>query len=147
MLMDLIPLVGGGIFGAGVKLFSLSMENKRNQTEMLIKMNQKRQEAVNDVNEMAANNGFFAWTRRVLAISVTLMIASLIFLPYLNPNIPVNIMTTSTEGGSYLFGLIDTKVTQEVWIQLKGIVFHPVVGDAFLSVIGAYFGASIAGRN
>lgn len=146
MLTDLIPMIGGGVFGAAVKLFSLSMENKRRQQEMIIQMNQKRQDAINDVNTVASNNGFFAWTRRVLALSVTLMIAALIFLPYLNPNIPVNIMTTATEGGSYLFGLVDTKVTHEVWIQLKGIVFHPVVGDAFLSVIGAYFGASIAGR-
>lgn len=144
MIMDLIPLIGGGVFGAVVKLFSLSMENKRQQTDMLISLNQTKQKSIDSVNQVAENNPWFAWTRRVLALSVTLMLGSLIFLPFLNPNIPINIMTTTTDGGSYLFGLIDTKTSKEIWVQLKGIVFHPVVADAFLAIIGAYFGASIS---
>lgn len=147
MLLELLPLIGGGIFGAVVKLISISMENKRNQNEMLINLHKVQQDAHNDANDHAANNQWFAWTRRALALAVTAMLASLIFLPFLDPTIPVNIMTEVTHGGSYLFGLIDTKVTEEVWLQLQGIVFHPVVGDAFLAIIGAYFGSSIASRS
>lgn len=143
-MFELIPLIGGGIFGAVVKLFAMSMENKKRQNEMLISTIQAKSKTVAEVNEVAANNPFFAWTRRVIALSLTAMIGALIFLPYLNPNIPVNVIANATEGGSYLFGLIDTKVTQQTWIQLKGVVFHPVVGDAFLAVIGCYFGQSAA---
>lgn len=147
MLLELIPLIGGGIFGAVVKLISISMENKRNQNEMLINLHKKRQESIDSVNETANQNEGFAWTRRALALAVTAMLAALIFLPYIDPSIPVNIMTEVTTGGQYLFGLIDTTVTKEVWLQLSGIVFHPVVGDAFLAIIGAYFGSSIAARS
>lgn len=146
MLMDLLPLIGGGIFGAVVKLFSMSMENKRRQNEMLISSLQAKQKAINDVNEHAANNEYFAWTRRIIALSVTAMIGALIFLPYLNPDMTVNMMTTATDGGTYLFGLFDTKVTKDVWVQLQGVVFHPILASSYQAIVGCYFGASIAGR-
>ena len=143
MLMELIPLIGGGVFGAVVKLFSMSMDNKAKQHEMLIQMHQKRQASIDAVNEVAGSNVYFAWTRRVLAIAVTAMVGSLIFLPYADPDITVNVANEVVSGRSYLFGLIDTRRTVEVWTQLNGIVFHPIAGNAFLTIIGVYFGASI----
>lgn len=147
MLSELIPLLGGAIFGGVLKLIAISMENKRRQQEFIINLSQKKQESIDKSNDMAIKSEWFSWTRRVIALSLTVMIASVIFLPMIDPSIPVNIMTTSTDGGRYLFGLIDTTVTKEVWVELKGIVLLPVVHQSFLAVVGCYFGSSIANRS
>ena len=142
-LMDLIPLIGGGLFGAIFKMISINMDNKRIQQEMIINLSSKKQEHVDKANEMASKNEWFAWTRRVIALSLTAMIGSLLIIPLYNPDVPINIMNTASDGASYLFGLIDTRTTKEIWVELKGIVVLPVVQDAFLAVIGTYFGSSL----
>ena len=58
---------------------------------------------------------------------------------------PVNVLQEIQTGGSYLFGLIDTTKVEQRWVQLEGSVVLPVVVPSFQAIIGAYFGASIAG--
>jgi len=49
-------------------------------------------------------------------------------------------------GKGVLFGLIDTTQVEEKWVQLQGSVVLPVIIPSFQAIIGAYFGASIAGK-
>lgn len=146
-LIELLPMICGGIFGAVVKLISINMENKRIQQEMIINLSQKRQDNINKVNEMANDNHWFAITRRIIALMLTLMVGFVVFAPIIDPNMPIFSQETVTEGGKYLFGLIDTTKSKIVWTELKGFVMHPVVVDTFQVVVGTYFGASISKRS
>lgn len=142
MLTELLPLIGGGLFGAIVKLISLNMQNKAEERKAMFDAFSARQNAIESVNKHSMTDKGFAFTRRIIALSITAIIVLVAVFPIMQP---VNVLQEIQTGGSYLFGLIDTtQVTQE-WVQLKGSVVLPVVIPSFQAIIGAYFGASIAG--
>jgi len=143
MLMEILPLVGGGVFGALVKLLSMGMQNKADERKAMFQAFSKQQESINAANEMAANNSSFAFTRRIIALSITFIIVLIAVFPLSQP---VNVIQEIQTGGSYLFGLVDTTSIKQEWVQLQGSVVLPVVIPSFQAIIGAYFGASIAGN-
>lgn len=143
MLTEILPLIGGGIFGAVVKLFSMSMQNKAEERKATLNALSARQDNINQVNEVASNNNYFAFTRRVIALSITSVIVLLALFPIVQP---INVLQEVQTGGSYLFGLIDTTQVEQKWVQLQGSVVLPVIIPSFQAIIGAYFGASIAGK-
>ena len=143
MLTEILPLVGGGIFGAVVKLLSMGMQNKAEERKEMFQAFAARQGAIDKVNEVASSNSAFAFTRRVIALSITAVIVMLALAPIAQP---VNVLQEIQTGGSYLFGLIDTTQIKQQWVQLEGSVVLPVIIPSFQAIIGAYFGASIAGR-
>ena len=141
MLMELLPLIGGGIFGAVVKLFAMSMQNRADNSKQMIDALKAQAGVIQQVNEVASKNSGFAFTRRVIALALTAIIVVIALFPMIQP---INVMTEVTTGGEYLFGLIDTRETKEVWNQLQGSVILPVIVPSFQAIIGTYFGASIA---
>jgi hypothetical protein len=143
MLTEILPLVGGGIFGAVVKLLSMGMQNKAEERKEMFQAFAARQGAIDKVNEVASSNSYFAFTRRVIALSITAVIVMLALAPIAQP---VNVLQEIQTGGSYLFGLIDTTQIKQQWVQLEGSVVLPVIIPSFQAIIGAYFGASIAGK-
>ena len=143
MLTEILPLVGGGIFGAVVKLLSMGMQNKADERKAMFDAFSARQGAIDKVNEVASSNSYFAFTRRIIALSVTAVIVLLALFPIVQP---INVLQEIQTGGSYLFGLIDTTQVEQKWVQLQGSVVLPVIIPSFQAIIGAYFGASIAGR-
>ena len=143
MITEILPLVGGGIFGAVVKLFSMGMQNKADERKAMFDAFSARQGAIDKVNEVASSNSYFAFTRRVIALSVTAVIVLLALFPIVQP---INVLQEIQTGGSYLFGLIDTTQVEQEWVQLQGSVVLPVIIPSFQAIIGAYFGASIAGK-
>jgi hypothetical protein len=143
MLTEILPLIGGGIFGAVVKLLSMSMQNKADERKAMFDAFSARQGAIDEVNKVAATNSYFAFTRRVIALSITLVIVLLALFPIVQP---INVLQEIQTGGSYLFGLIDTTQIEQKWVQLQGSVVLPVIVPSFQAIIGAYFGASIAGK-
>ena len=143
MLTEILPLVGGGIFGAVVKLLSMGMQNKADERKAMFDAFSARQGAIDKVNEVASSNSYFAFTRRIIALSVTAVIVLLALFPIVQP---INVLQEIQTGGSYLFGLIDTTQVEQKWVQLQGSVVLPVIIPSFQAIIGAYFGASIAGK-
>jgi len=141
MLMELLPLVGGGVFGAVVKLFSMSMQNKAEQHKQTMEAFSVRDQQIQHLNKTATTNSGFAFTRRTIALAITAIIVVIALVPY---DQGINVITEVKTGGSYLFGLIDTTQTEQVWTTLKGLVILPVVSTSFQAIVGAYFGASIA---
>ena len=142
-MIELLPLIGGGIFGAVVKLFSMSMQNKAEQHKQTMEAFSARDKQIQHLNQTATTNKGFAFTRRIIALSITGIIVGIALFPFSDT---INVMTEVKTGGSYLFGLIDTTQTTEVWKQLKGLVILPVVSSSFQAIVGAYFGASIASK-
>lgn len=146
MLESLLPLIGGGIFGALVKLISLKMQMNNEEHKQTMEALSKKREIINDVNKIAITNKGFAWTRRFIVISITLIVLGAFFIPYIGGDVIVNVQNIKETGSSYLFGLIDTKNQVKEWIQLNGAIILPEVGYSFQAIIGTYFGASIADR-
>lgn len=143
MLTELLPLIGGGLFGAIVKLISMGMQNKAEERKEMFQAFKAQQGSIDSANKMAETNSGFAFTRRVIALSITAIIVLVAVAPIMQP---VNVLQEIQTGGSYLFGLIDTTNIKQEWVQLHGSVVLPVVIPSFQAIVGAYFGASIAGR-
>lgn len=143
MLTELLPLIGGGLFGAIVKLISIGMQNKAEERKEMFQAFKAQQGSIDSANKMAETNSGFAFTRRIIALSITAIIVLVAVAPIMQP---VNVLQEITTGGSYLFGLIDTTNIKQEWVQLHGSVVLPVVIPSFQAIVGAYFGASIAGR-
>lgn len=143
MITEILPLIGGGIFGAVVKLLSMGMQNKAEERKAMFDAFSARQGAIDKVNEVASTNNYFAFTRRIIALSITSVIVLLALFPIVQP---INVLQEVQTGGSYLFGLIDTTQIEQKWVQLQGSVVLPVIIPSFQAIIGAYFGASIAGK-
>lgn len=143
MLTELLPLIGGGLFGAIVKLISMGMQNKAEERKEMFQAFKAQQGSIDSANKMAETNSGFAFTRRIIALSITAIIVLVAVAPIMQP---VNVLQEIQTGGSYLFGLIDTTNVKQEWVQLRGSVVLPVVIPSFQAIVGAYFGASIAGR-
>lgn len=141
-MLELLPLIGGGIFGAVVKLISLGMQGKAEERRAMFQALNKQQENYTVTNAVASENKGFAFTRRIIALAVTLIIVLLAIYPFTSQ---INVMQEVQTGGRYLFGLIDTSKIKQEWVQLEGSVVLPVIIPSFQAIIGAYFGASIAG--
>lgn len=144
ILMQLLPLIGGGIFGAFVKLKSMEIQNKKEEHQMMLATMSKKAEIISEVNKIAVENKGFSFARRTIAFAVTSIIVIIAILPLFIPSLGINVLTEVQEGGSYLFGLIDTTETKQVWVKLQGAVLIPEVALSFQAIVGAYFGASIA---
>ena len=143
MLTELLPLIGGGLFGAIVKLISIGMQNKADERKEMFQAFRAQQGSIDSANKQAETNSGFAFTRRIIALSITAIIVLVAVAPIMQP---VNVLQEIQTGGSYLFGLIDTTNVKQEWVQLHGSVVLPVVIPSFQAIVGAYFGASIAGK-
>lgn len=141
-LMAFLPELAGGLFGAVITLMSQSMKDKAQVHTMLIDTLKVQAGIHNKTNEMADKNVGFAWTRRVIALAVTSVVVGAFWWNGSEIVVPREI----TEGGKYLFGLIDTTVTNTVYEPVKGSLILPELITSFRVIIGAYFGASIAKR-
>jgi len=144
-LIQLLPLIGGGVFGAVTKLISMKAQNKKEEQQMMMALLSKQKEAISEVNNLAVKNQGFSFARRTIAFSITAIIVIIAIIPLFVETFPINVLEKVTTGGEYIFGLIDTRETHETWVKLKGAVLVKEVGLSFQAIIGAYFGASIAG--
>lgn len=142
-MIELIPLIGGGLFGAIVKLFSMGMEARREERNGVIEALKAQSGVIDQMNNQVNTNKGFAITRRIIALSITAVVV-LISLNATDGG--VYVMEEIRTGGKYLFGLIDTTNVEQVWTKLEGAVLLPVVSQSFQAIVGAYFGASIAGN-
>ncbi|MEO1942857.1 MAG: hypothetical protein ABGY11_01020 [Candidatus Thioglobus sp.] len=141
MFATILPLIGGGIFGAIVKLISLSMQNKANEKKAMFDAFSARQGSISEANKFATSHKAFAFTRRIIALSITAVIVVVALYPMSQP---INVLQEIQHGGEFLFGFINTRTTSQEWVQLTGSVILPVIMPSFQAIVGAYFGASIA---
>jgi hypothetical protein len=139
--MNVLPLIGGGIFGAMLKLWANAQQAKADQHKRTMEALTKQHEQVNVVNKHAEENKGFAWTRRFIVVAVTSVIIGAFWYSG-----AITIPTEVTEGGSYLWGLIDTtEIVTEYKTIDTGKVVLPVLIPSFQAIIGTYMGSSIVG--
>lgn len=139
MLVTLLPLIGGGVFGAVLKLMSNSQQIRGDYNRDMFKAFTAQQGSVNSANDMARSSVGFAWTRRFIVVAVTSVIVASFWMS------PVNVPIEVTSGASYLFGLIDTTITNTTFVPLEGHTVLPVIMPTFQAIVGLYMGSSIVG--
>lgn len=140
LLQSLLPVVSGGIFGAFVKMWSMSQQDKADREKSLIEGLTKTQESQNQANEQANKNERFSMTRTIIALSITSVLVGAFWFGD-NVSVPI---TTQT-GGSYLFGLIDTSKEIVEYVTVNNVVLKDTL-LAFQFIVGLYFGNNIATR-
>ncbi len=140
LLTNLLPLIGGGIFGAVLKLWANAQQAKADYNkQMFHAIKGDRQERTEIRNNPSKG---FAWTRRFIVLAVTSVIIGAFWIEG-GVTVPIEV----TEGATYLFGLIDTRTTETIYEVLEdGRVVLPVMMPSFQAIIGFYLGQSTVGN-
>ena len=135
-------MLGGGVFGAFLKIWKQSSENRHERMLAGMKIDQLNAKLISEARQN--NEKGFSWTRRVIAISCVLVI---VILPkvaaFFNPEIAIWVSAEVLDPG-FMFFTEDKTITE--WNRLTGIVITPMDNMMVSAIIGMYFGASIAKR-
>jgi len=142
--IEILSMIGSGIFGAIIKLFAMGMQNRAEQQNQLIKSLQAIANVNTQVAETVNKSEKMQLTRMIIVFSILSIIVGMFFLPIVYPDMKMQVMTEVKSGGSYIFGLIDTTKTTEVWTELKGAVVYQDIRIAMHIILGAYIGQSLA---
>lgn len=141
MITNLLPLLGGGIFGALMTLWSNAQKDKADAHLRMLEVFDRREGSIKNSNETAEKSNGFAFTRRIIALS---LISVLVGTFWMQGTVTVPI--TVQEGGSYFFGLWDTRADVLTYETLKAPLVLPEVLQSCQAIIGVYFGNSMTKR-
>jgi len=141
-MLEIISLVGGGVFGAFLKIWTQASRDKQEKHLAMMQISQLNAELIQKAREHQDKG--FSITRRVIAVGC---IFSIVILPKIiaiyNPDVGVWVSSEVLENG-FLFFTEDRNITE--WNYLKGFVITPIDTMIVSAVIGMYFGASVAKR-
>ena len=122
----------------GSGIMTMWAQKSRDQMEFnKLALQANQQQHKQQVEQLKADPGF-SWTRRFIALSITIGALLMIFLPALLGNGTVIELVNESEG---LFGLFSNK--EVVYETIKGFVVPEWFSAAFTAVVGLYFGNSI----
>jgi len=143
---ELIGMISGGTFGAVTKFVSDYMADKRQAAQE--KHNRKMAELgfIKEQSKMLLNMEKsvpgLSFTKRVISFVIVFTIAAVVFMP---ENHLINVPVTETIKNTW-FWVFTTETVSETYKTLKGGVLTKEITIAFLTIVSAYFGASIAKR-
>ncbi len=141
ILTTVLPLAGGGLFGALMTLWGNAQKDKADNHARTMEALTAHNDRQIKTNQTAVQNKGFAWTRRIIALSITSVVVGAFWM-----GTPVTVPIEIVEGTSYIFGLIDDTTTTIGYKELDGAVILPDVLISFKAIIGAYFGSSMVRR-
>jgi hypothetical protein len=136
---ELITMLGSGLLGGIMSLWSQSIKSKQAQHEMTISALSAQAGVHKEAREYAAPG--FQFTRRIIAIAA---VFAIIVWPKIVPVIwpEMSVMVGYTEWNP---GFLFFEGTDEIkWQAAKGLVLTPLDTHLMSAIIGLYFGASIA---
>lgn len=141
-MLEIISLVGGGVFGAVLKLWAQASQDKHERYLASMQIGQVNAEIIHQARTHQGDG--FSFTRRIIAVSC---IFAIVILPKIiavfQPEMGVWVSSEVLENG-FLFFTESQTVTE--WNHLRGFVITPIDTMIVSAVIGIYFGASIAKR-
>ena len=140
---EAIEFIASGIIGAFGTIVATKMKMEAQRSELMIRGLVAQSNATIALNEQVNKSPFMAMTRRILALGVLAIMAIVMVGGWISPDTAVNVVREIKSGGSYLFGLIDTRSTEIVYESVKGIVVLPWFKHIALIVFGTYFGSSV----
>ena len=132
-----VSLVVGMVGQLMANKMRMTRENNRDTLRALT----GNTKAQNAAYERGKGDEKFAWTRRLIALSV---VFAVLILPKLvaifNPDVMVYVGYTEAQGGifSWIFGG-DGAV---IWKEAQGLVLTPLDTHTVAAIIGLYFGSS-----
>jgi hypothetical protein len=142
--LELLTLIGSGIFGAVTTFIGMAMKNRAEVAKLQLQALTAKAAISKDVREYGSKDKGFAYTRRAIAL---MSVFSILVLPkfaaWLDPSLTVLVGYTEVEGSliSWLF-CFDTSTVK--WRPVVGLVITPLDTHVVSSIIGLYFGASMA---
>lgn len=140
-MLELLPLIGGGVFGSVIKLISLRMQDSAEKHKHMMNALMSKNNINQSINENANKNNRFSMTRQIIALSVLSVVVGSFWIGG-TVNIPIEIK----EGTSYLFGLISSTVSTVEYTPISGRVVLQDILPAFQAIMGTYIGASLSDR-
>jgi hypothetical protein len=138
--MELITMLGGGIFGAFLKLWQQAATARNERMLASMKIDRLNAKLINQARQY--NDKGFSWTRRLIALSCVFII--IIFPKLLAAFMPETAIWISSEALDPGFLFFKEEKTYTEWQRLNGLVITPLDTNIVSAVIGMYFGASIA---
>ena len=138
--VELLTMGASTLVGGAMKLWSMSIESKREQNLAQINAMQQQQAMIQD----ARQDKTLQWTRRTIAI---LSVLSIVVLPKVAAifDVPVTYGWTEWSSGFWFFTEGENIVQ---WHQQMGggILLTPLDTHLVSAIIGLYFGGSLVGH-
>ena len=132
----IVSVVGGAV----MKMWSQSQKDKADQQKALIQRFSASEDSVAAARAYDTPNS--QWIRRFLVMSFMGMAMFILIAPILD--LPTVVPVEVTTGFKILFFDFTNTVTE--WKTLSGMVTPEWLPHAIMSVVGMYFGQSIAAR-
>ena len=132
-MIELLSLLGGGVAGFVFKLIGTMMDNQARLAEMAI----KRQGAMDESHDRAAQRDPGGWVRRLIVSALLFAIIGARFVLSLFG------ISTFVEGtGAQWWNPFSW--FEDGWTEIKGFLILDEVRTSLLALVGYYFGASSA---
>ena len=136
--LELITMLGSGLLGGLMTLWSQSMKSKQEAFQRAID-GLAAQSKATDMARRYENHGFQV-TRRIIALSaIGAIIVWPKVVPIFWPEIQVVVGWTQWNPGFLFFGGSE----ETVWKTMTGLVLTPLDTHLVSAIVGLYFGASI----
>lgn len=136
--LELITMLGSGLLGGLMTLWSQSMKSKQEAFQRAID-GLAAQSKATDMARRYENHGFQV-TRRIIALSaIGAVIVWPKVVPIFWPEIQVVVGWTQWNPGFLFFGGSE----ETVWKTMTGLVLTPLDTHLVSAIVGLYFGASI----
>ena len=136
--LELITMLGSSVLGGVMTLWSKSMENKRQQTELMLQRSKQQETQTENARRMVG----FHWTRRILALGAFFFLCAwpkIVCVVW--PEIPVWVSWTDVDPGFLFF-----KDAHEVisWKPMTGVVITPLDNSLMSAIIGFFLGNQVS---
>jgi len=136
--LELITMLGSGLLGGIMTLWSQSMKSKQEAFQRAID-GLAAQSKATDMARRYENHGFQV-TRRIIALSaIGAIIVWPKVVPIFWPEIQVVVGWTQWNPGFLFFGGSE----ETVWKTMTGLVLTPLDTHLVSAIVGLYFGASM----
>jgi hypothetical protein len=140
--LEIVTLLGSTLLGGMMKMYAMKQKLEAQKHTQMMQALEARQKERTEIRSIEDKR--FTWTRRFIAITVVL---SVFVLPKLAAFSDLGVVYGWTEYNPGFLFFTDGK-DELLWHQVSSsnIVITPLDTHAAMSIIGLYFGGSIAGH-
>lgn len=140
--LELFTMGASTVASFAMKLVGSWMEHKAEERKLLLGL---REQDIKQHEFLVKQSGGFAITRRIIALS---SVGALLVWPSIAGlyGVPVHFPLESGESLSMLWGLFSTQSTELYMATKLGFVYFEWHKHVILSIIGLYFGQTLAGK-
>jgi len=139
MSIEIISLVASSVVGFIFKMWAQASADRAEQQRLMLERYNVQEQSIQNAREFSTPG--VQWVRRLLV--VTFMAMALIVL--LAPTLGYPTVVETYQKGISFFGIFEIG-GRTVFETIDGIVAPTWLGQAVMSIVGFYFGQSVASR-